>query len=70
MTTGNILHTTEHYIMYHHGKKGNAILYLKATVFSLSLSLALLKVCYQSPCIIHHTVLYITFGYSQIHEYM
>lgn len=26
----------EHYIMYHHGRKGNATLYLKAT-FSLSL---------------------------------
>lgn len=65
MTTSNILHTTEHYIMYHHGRKGNAILYLKATFFSLSLSF---KVCYHYPCIIHHTILYITFAYSQARD--
>lgn len=63
MTTSNILHATEHCIMYHHGRGGNAIQYLKATFSSLSF-----KVCYHSPCIIHHTVLYVTCGYSQIHD--
>lgn len=26
------------------------------------------KVCYHYPCIIHHTILYITFGYSQTRD--
>lgn len=48
--------------MYHHSRKGNATLYLKAT-FSLSLPF---KACYHPACIIHHAALYITFGYSQM----
>lgn len=46
--------------MYHHSRKGNATLYLKAT-FSLSLLKPVI-----TPHALFTAALYITFGYSQM----